>query len=188
MLRVAATVSVVLGVLAIALVIWFPTGALGLGVIALVLGVVARSRLADGTVIGTIGTTLGALAVLATIVLIVATTRGDAPDNGTPAANVLSVHCGEGGFVIQETPVELQPDGLHVEVVNDSGDTSFYMRDPERLQRNVSFDLQRGRITKAVVEVEPGAWVGRCVTGGFDTSEVPLSMYSRPFRIVVGAG
>jgi hypothetical protein len=76
MLRVAATVSVVLGVLAIAQVIWFPTGALVLGVIALALGLVVRRRLREGsTVTASLGAALGGFAALATVVLVVATTK-----------------------------------------------------------------------------------------------------------------
>lgn len=69
-----AAVSLVLGVFALAQVAWFPTGAFVLGVLALATGLLARRRLGDQPGLATVGATLGGIATVGTVILVVATT------------------------------------------------------------------------------------------------------------------
>lgn len=69
-----ASLSAVLGVLALAQVFWFPTGALVFGVLAVATGLLARARLGDQAGLATIGASLGGIATVGTVILVAATT------------------------------------------------------------------------------------------------------------------
>jgi apolipoprotein N-acyltransferase len=73
-LVLVAVVSIVLGVLALAQVAWFPTGALIFGVLALATGLLVRSRLGDRSGLATVGASLGGIATVGTVILVVVTT------------------------------------------------------------------------------------------------------------------
>ena len=75
MLVAVAAMSVVLGILALAQVAWFPTGALVFGVLALAAGLLVRSRLGDRSGLATIGASLGGIATVGTLILVAVTTR-----------------------------------------------------------------------------------------------------------------
>jgi hypothetical protein len=73
MAKAAAASSIVLGVLALVQVLWFPTGALVFGVLALALGILA-ARWGDDLFLSRLGAALGGVAVVGTVFVVVATT------------------------------------------------------------------------------------------------------------------
>jgi hypothetical protein len=104
--------------------------------------------------------------------------------NGVTTSSSVTIDCRE-PVSVTPTTVRLERDGVRMVVENARPADIVYMRDPEKIQRSIAFDIPRETSRQDIrpVFISPGEWLVGCFSTPFSTHEHPVEDYGA--RLIV---
>ena len=110
--------------------------------------------------------------------------RRTQPLDGVATSSSVTIDCRE-PVSVTPTKVRLDRDGVRMVVENAGPADIVYMRDPEKIERSIGFDIpgETSRQEIRPLSISPGEWLVGCFSTPFSTYEHPVEDYGA--RLIV---